>query len=786
MHKHFVLALAAVTSLLSYTLTDNDVYVSNGVLHSFNNRVQKEIVIPEILDGQTITVIGENAFERMELTSVELPSTVTRIDSGAFSSNGITSLSIPASVDSIGPYAFSLNVLKELTIPATVNYLGEGAFSSSYVASLTIEAGELSAISPSCFYMNNLTSLTLPSTVTRIEEKAFDYNDLESVTIPEGCTYIGANAFARNALTSIAIPGTVDTIDENAFSRNALTEIDLGYGVSVVRTYAFSYNSIETITLPLSLIEWDTHIFWDNPITKIELPIVSIEGREFVEWVELSTYYKGGDSVDLGNNHYFALFVETLADSELTMSGDTLTAVKIEKSHLYKHIVVPDSASGTAIRAIGPGGLNNGTTDNHYRTVQLPEKIHTIGKGACSGYGLISVALPDSLRTLGEDAFFGADLTEITLPDSLVTIGAGAFYGSNLTEIKLPETVLEIGGGAFGGNEIDSFVLHTPVRGTDEFVEWRRKSGSYLVPLEPEDTVVSGTAVSQELLAFFVDTLTTKMAHIDSTGRLREYFQSERRAHIVIPDTLDGIAVTKIEEFANSSSDRGLATVELPAGLLRIADHAFDGNELESITIPDGVKYIGDRAFYDNRLTEVVFGTATQIDTLHISAFFSNHADFVLTLPESNKEGDTFLGWAYSGSFSNDDTIIPAGTEITYFHTSWPHVALWKNGDTPIVKPKRTIPGIAIENTVVDRNSGDAVVICSGSNRGELTVSVYDQLGTLLFTSTESVDGDAKIEWDLTNRAGRVVASGSYMIYLSLKTVQGELLTAKEMVGVKE
>ncbi len=106
-----------------------------------------ELTVPEVVDGQTITAIGRQAFENCtELTTVILPDTVLRIEYAAF--GGCTSLRgifIPAGVVAIGDHAFADCVkLEAITIPASVDSIGSGAFDGCEKLSYIFFVGEFS------------------------------------------------------------------------------------------------------------------------------------------------------------------------------------------------------------------------------------------------------------------------------------------------------------------------------------------------------------------------------------------------------------------------------------------------------------------------------------------------------------------------------------------------------------------------------------------------------------------------------------------------------------------
>ena len=125
MKKILLFALAILltsNAYAQYTLTDNDVVVEAGVLKEYTNTTEKNIIIPETLDGQTVTVLGEKIFNSKRMTGVVIPNTVTTINNNAFSGNDLTSIIIPNSVTYIGEYAFSYNDLTSVSIPNSISH----------------------------------------------------------------------------------------------------------------------------------------------------------------------------------------------------------------------------------------------------------------------------------------------------------------------------------------------------------------------------------------------------------------------------------------------------------------------------------------------------------------------------------------------------------------------------------------------------------------------------------------------------------------------------------------
>ena len=184
--------------------------------------------IPSSINGKAVTIIGKEAFQHAQITSVVIPNGVTTIEEWAFNNNLLTGVDIPASVTTIGDYAFTANKLTSITIPDSITAIAQGAF-----------------------WLNKLTSVTIPNSVTYIGNSAFLDNSLENITIPDSVTNIGADAFSTNNLTTVQIPGSVLHIGNGAFGSNtSLAGVEIPDNVSIDNC-AFYQNGprIATITI---------------------------------------------------------------------------------------------------------------------------------------------------------------------------------------------------------------------------------------------------------------------------------------------------------------------------------------------------------------------------------------------------------------------------------------------------------------------------------------------------------------------------------------------------------
>ena len=99
---------------------------------------------------------------------------------------------------------------------------------------------------------------------------------------------------------------------------------------------------------------------------------------------------------------------------------------------------------------------------------------------------------------------------------------------------------------------------------------------------------------------------------------------------LVIPDTIDGYDVLRIE--SNAFSHNQLNSVTIPDSVTSIGSNAFSHNQLISMTIPNSVTSIEGSALSFNQLTSVTIPDS--VTSIGSSAFRDNQITSV-TIPDS-------------------------------------------------------------------------------------------------------------------------------------------------------
>jgi BspA type Leucine rich repeat region (6 copies) len=166
-----------------------------------------------ISDG--VTVIPANAFGACySLTNLILPNSVTQIGNEAFDWCGFTNITLSTNLTSIGDLAFAYDDLTSISIPFGVTNIGQGAFECSSLTTATIP-GSAGIIATDTFYnCYYLTTVTIGDGIKSIEDEAFDDSySLTRAIIPASVTNIGDSAFYDcYSLTAVYFLGNAPTL----------------------------------------------------------------------------------------------------------------------------------------------------------------------------------------------------------------------------------------------------------------------------------------------------------------------------------------------------------------------------------------------------------------------------------------------------------------------------------------------------------------------------------------------------------------------------------------------
>ena len=371
------------------------------------------LVIPTVnpATGEAITTIGDSAFCIPEdewdqghtgvesvhgMETVVIPETVSKIGNNAFEYNNLETVDFPKGLVSIGENAFGSNKMKKVELPDSVTEMKAGAFSANNLTEIKLSKG-LVKLENGVFSNNiRLTHVELPEGITEIGDFAFSGDRLETLTIPKSVTKIGRAAFKLHHLTELVIPGNVKEIGESAFEGTykaiTLKKLTIKEGVENIGKLAFRMGYLESVELPASVKMLANDAFKDN---------TGYQGKGTVK-----CYVTTPEQMEFESNNYQEIVFKANWTADcFTYAGTTITGFT-DKGKAYleytKEVVLPDK---------NPSG----------------EWITAIGAGAFKGYGLTKVTFPKYLVQIGEEAFADNNLTEVILPQSATDVADNAF-----------------------------------------------------------------------------------------------------------------------------------------------------------------------------------------------------------------------------------------------------------------------------------------------------------------------------------------------------------------------
>lgn len=259
---------SSVTAIGSYAFANCEnlktIEVSESV-KSIQSCVFKSCVSLTKATWRTLVSVPDSVFESCSaLTDVKL-SNVTKIGERAFSGCiGLKEIILPQSLTEIGEYAFNKTALASITLPQSIDKVGNGWFSDcKYLETVNFD-GKIKEIGNSAFIgCISLKNIEIPSSVVNIGDSAFSgCTSLKNIEIPSSVVSIGNSAFRGcSALSEVLFNEGLKTIGESAFRAcKCLSSVQWPLSLEEIGAGAFASTSFPEIYVP-KFIKQGSNVF---------------------------------------------------------------------------------------------------------------------------------------------------------------------------------------------------------------------------------------------------------------------------------------------------------------------------------------------------------------------------------------------------------------------------------------------------------------------------------------------------------------------------------------------
>ena len=444
----------------------------------------EDVYVPRMLDGYSVSEIGENVFSDVGNVIITLPDTITVIGSKAFENSKAAVINIPDSVKRIGDFAFfECDNITDLFIPASVEFIGIGAFAGcDALKAFSVEAGnDVYATIDGCLFNKQNKELVsypkakyineVPSGIESIGPYAFYTRDFRAASpeevLPDTIKNIGEYAFYETSYygTAIHLPANLEYIGDYAFACISYTEEK--------RESAYTVYTGTKFYCPAKLKKIGNYAFADAYMGCVDFGaedenvcLTTIGDYAFVNARLVSSRYSDSElifpssieKIGKGSFKNFGFFQKSsglfsrLNEGKVLLGQTKITTIEPEtfSGANCGSINFPSTVKEVKERAAVGCKAYLDFDDNCPETIGA-EAFQGIEEGVWFG--------AKNLKTIGERAFYGASSIKfvdyssgelvspelVSLPSTVISIGKEAFGATGLSSLTIPASVIELG-----------------------------------------------------------------------------------------------------------------------------------------------------------------------------------------------------------------------------------------------------------------------------------------------------------------------------------------------------
>ena len=264
------------TALESVDLSNTNVTImKDGVF--FNNKSLTSILLPNKLENfwdnafsdctalnnivMPSTVVGIYNYVFQDCTSlsnVKFNGSYTILGHHVFKNCPLDAVTFPNTLASIGEYAFEKTNLKTVDLSNTqITSLPKGSFYNCQQLNDVKLPIALTDIGERAFYNSAIASITFPNSLQKIDAWAFQNTKLTNVVIPTKTGHIGDGAFSDTNLTTVVVNGLECYLAVSAFANcTALTDVYITSNKEpVAERYGYPFQNDPTVHVVPNYLE---------------------------------------------------------------------------------------------------------------------------------------------------------------------------------------------------------------------------------------------------------------------------------------------------------------------------------------------------------------------------------------------------------------------------------------------------------------------------------------------------------------------------------------------------
>lgn len=396
----------------------------------------------------------------------------------------------------------------------------------------------------------NATHVTFGEGITYIGKSALRYNhNVNSVSLPSTLVSIGQNAFSGTAISTISFPASLESIGTMAFSNTDLVDVVIPDHVTYLGPSAFAKClKLKSLKIGAGIREIQQGLFANTP--KLEYVELGPNTQTINRWL---TTDSGLTSLYIPAS---VIWISTSAFS--ARSSDNIMEVNVDPDNRYYASI--------------DGVLYNNDCTELIR--YLPGSTET------------SFTMPDSVLYLSDNAFlYSENLLYISLSENLQYIGSDAFsYCISLKELIIPDSVTQVAkNGVSTGGTLDLLSFGTGITDVDgrsfpSLSDVRRVEFSEAI--RKIDTGLLHRNASLE----YVEVHKDSVYYSSAFGIL---YNANMSQLLATPSMMEG-------------------TLTLPESVTHIADHAFDGSNLDYVFLSGSIHVIGNGSFSNASINSII------------------------------------------------------------------------------------------------------------------------------------------------------------------------------------